>query len=61
MCPACLATISMIVAGVVSTGGVTALAAKGWQRRKEAKEAGGESASGDEKQFSILEKKENEQ
>jgi hypothetical protein len=28
MCPGCLATISMIVAGAFSTGGVTMLAAK---------------------------------
>ena len=28
MCPACLATISMMVAGVISTGGVTALVVK---------------------------------
>jgi hypothetical protein len=34
MCPACLATISMIVAGVISTGGATALAVKTLGRRK---------------------------
>jgi hypothetical protein len=34
MCPACLVTVSMIVAGVVSTGGVTALAVKSLGRRK---------------------------
>jgi hypothetical protein len=28
MCPACLASAAMMVAGVVSTGGLTALAAK---------------------------------
>jgi hypothetical protein len=28
MCPACLLTISMVVAGVVSTGGMTALVVK---------------------------------
>ena len=28
MCPACLAAISMVVAGVISTGGVTALVVK---------------------------------
>lgn len=35
MCPACLATISMVIAGVLSTGGVTAMAAKTLGRRKE--------------------------
>jgi hypothetical protein len=35
MCPACLATISMIVAGAFSTGGVTVLAAKTLMRKKE--------------------------
>jgi hypothetical protein len=34
MCPACLATISMIVAGAFSTGSVTALAAKTLLRKK---------------------------
>jgi hypothetical protein len=34
MCPACLATISMIVAGALSTGGATALAAKTLFRKK---------------------------
>jgi hypothetical protein len=28
MCPACLASAALLVAGVVSTGGLTALAAK---------------------------------
>jgi hypothetical protein len=34
MCPACLATISMIIAGALSSGGVTALAAKQLLRKK---------------------------
>jgi len=34
MCPACFATLSMMVAGAISTGGVTALAAKAFRRRK---------------------------
>jgi len=34
MCPACVAALSMIVAGVVSTGGVTVLAAKTLGKRK---------------------------
>jgi len=41
MCPACLATISMIVAGMVSTGGATALAWKTFGRRKENEESSG--------------------
>ena len=39
MCPACLTAISMIVAGVVSTGGAAALTAKVLQARKVAKDA----------------------
>jgi hypothetical protein len=35
MCPACLATISLIVAGAFSTGGVTVLAAKTLLRKQE--------------------------
>jgi hypothetical protein len=38
MCPACLATLSMIVAGVISTGGATAFAAKTILHRKNVKE-----------------------
>ncbi|MGB7726814.1 MAG: hypothetical protein WBL50_02195 [Candidatus Acidiferrum sp.] len=41
MCPACLATLSMIVAGVISTGGATALAAKTILHRKNVKEPSG--------------------
>jgi len=41
MCPACLATISMIVAGVISTGGATALAVKTFGRRKASEDASG--------------------
>ncbi|MGB2664097.1 MAG: hypothetical protein WAK48_08850 [Candidatus Acidiferrum sp.] len=37
MCPACLATLSMVVAGVISTGGATALAAKMISYRKNVK------------------------
>jgi hypothetical protein len=48
MCPACLATISMIVAGAFSTGGVTVLAAKTLLRRKEPVNAGLEARSGEE-------------
>jgi hypothetical protein len=28
MCPACMASAAMVVAGVISTGGISALAAK---------------------------------
>jgi hypothetical protein len=41
MCPACLAAISMVVAGVISTGGVTALVAKAIGRGNENVEASG--------------------
>jgi hypothetical protein len=41
MCPVCLATISMIVAGVVSTGGVTALAVKTFGQKRVSGEASG--------------------
>ena len=61
MCPACLATISMIVAGVVSTGGVTALVASRWHRRGDSKKTSGENAGGDRREFPSLEEKENEQ
>jgi len=39
MCPACLAAISWVVAGVVSSGGVTALAVKALHGQGAAKEA----------------------
>jgi hypothetical protein len=57
MCPACLATISMIVAGAFSTGGVTVLAAKTLLRRKEPVNEGLEARSGEE--FRSLKEKEN--
>ena len=41
MCPACLATLSMIVAGVISTVGVTALAAKTILSRKNVRDLSG--------------------
>jgi hypothetical protein len=40
MCPACLATISMIAAGAFSTGGVTVLAAKTLLRKRESTSEG---------------------
>jgi hypothetical protein len=33
MCPVCLASVGMIVAGVTSAGGLTAIAVK-WSRKK---------------------------
>jgi hypothetical protein len=50
MCPACLATLSMVVAGVISTGGITALAAKTFLHRKDVKapDASGMSPAGRE-------------
>ena len=42
MCPFCLATAAWIAAGVVSTGGVSALAAaKVWNRKAREREQGG--------------------
>jgi hypothetical protein len=48
MCPACFATLSMMVAGAISTGGATALAARMFRRRKGLKdEAAKDSRAGD--------------
>jgi hypothetical protein len=55
MCPACLATISLIVAGAFSTGGVTVLAAKTLLRKKEPT---GEGPAVPRERFLNLEKKE---
>jgi hypothetical protein len=56
MCPACLATISMIVAGALSTGGVTALAAKTLLRKRAPESNGLVDRGGEE--FRSLEEKE---
>ncbi len=50
MCPACFATLSMVVAGVISTGGATVLAAKTILHRKNVKvpNASGMSPAGKE-------------
>lgn len=40
MCPACLASLSLIVAGALSAGGVTALASKAISWRRDSKSAG---------------------
>jgi len=50
MCPACLATISMIVASVISTGGATVLAVKTLGRRNEGGEASGSGVMPGEKE-----------
>ena len=59
MCPACLATISMMVAGLVSTGGVTALAVKTIGRRKASGNAS-ESADSGKSEFLTSDEKEND-
>jgi hypothetical protein len=56
MCPACLATISMIVAGAFSTGGATVLAAKTLLHKKKLASKGLEVRS---EEFRSLRKKEN--
>jgi hypothetical protein len=56
MCPACLATISIIVAGAFSTGGATVLAAKTLLRKKELASKGLEVRS---EEFRSSKKKEN--
>ena len=38
MCPFCLATMGLVVAGAVSTGGLTALAVKVSRKKNEATE-----------------------
>lgn len=38
MCPVCLATMGLVVAGAVSTGGLTALAVKVSRKRNRAEE-----------------------
>jgi hypothetical protein len=37
MCPVCIATMTMVVAGSASTGGLTALVAKKFRRKVDAK------------------------
>lgn len=37
MCPVCIATMTMVVAGSASTGGLTALVAKKFRRKGDAK------------------------
>ena len=40
MCPFCLATVGLVVAGAVSTGGLTALAVKVSRKKSESEEIG---------------------
>jgi hypothetical protein len=40
MCPACIASAALIITGIVSTGGLTALAAKKFHRKNAASERG---------------------
>jgi hypothetical protein len=58
MCPACLAALSMVVAGVLSTGGATALAAKTILRRKNAKAPNASGMSPAERETKSPEEKE---
>jgi hypothetical protein len=58
MCPACLAAISMILAGVVSTGGAAALAVKALGGNKENREASGDEAVTDQAEVTSLKEKE---
>jgi len=37
MCPVCIATMTVVVAGSASTGGLTALVAKKFRRKSDAK------------------------
>jgi hypothetical protein len=61
MCPACLAAIAWMVAGVVSTGGVTALAVTALPARGGAKEASEDGAVQNAEEFPSPKEKENEQ
>ena len=40
MCPACIASAALIITGIMSTGGLTALAAKKFHTKNNANEAG---------------------
>jgi hypothetical protein len=61
MCPACLATISMMVAGVISTGGITALVVKTIGRGNGSGEASGAGVDLGEQDLQNLEAKEKQQ
>jgi len=50
----------MIVAGAISTGGVTVLAAKAFGGKRHSKEANGQSGGGDESEETRPKEKENE-
>jgi hypothetical protein len=40
MCPACIASAALVIAGIMSTGGLTALAAKRFHTNNNANEGG---------------------
>ncbi len=61
MCPACLAAISWVVVGVVSSGGVTVLAVKALHGRGAAKEVKGNQAEMNAEESPGQKEKENEQ
>ncbi len=60
MCPACLASLSILIAGVVSTGGVTALAARALGRREHTRGVDQQESHRDEQGFPSPERKENQ-
>jgi hypothetical protein len=49
MCPACIASAALMVAGVMSTGGLTALAAKLLHSKNSAERISSEEPKGKEK------------
>jgi hypothetical protein len=61
MCPACLATISIMVAGVISTGGMAALAVKTIGRGNGSGEASGAGVFRGEQNLQNLDTKEKQQ
>jgi hypothetical protein len=61
MCPACFVAISWVVAGVVSSGGVTVLAVKALHGRGAAKEVKGNQAEKKTEESPGQKEKESEQ
>lgn len=49
MCPACMASAALMIAGVMSTGGLTALAAKLFCLKNKAEKLSSEERKGKEK------------
>ena len=58
MCPVCLATLSLVVAGVISTGGATALAAKTMLHRQNGNQPNASAVTRAAKESESPEKKE---